>query len=182
VTISPHDLAIGAVGHTWVECPPKGGSIRIQTQVTEEGAEAWAEAPEESGESSEEQTDVKLHVKIVEAVDIAQMDALSKTDAFVTVEVAGVKEQTKEQSDTMTPKWDESFSFDVSDRSGSIVLEMFDQDVSSAEFMGRAEVPLSKFRVGQVLEGWVELPPKGGKLHWFVHVAHADDEPFVETA
>ena len=57
---------------------------------------------------------MQLHVRLVEAKDIAKMDTFSKTDAYCLLSLNGTSpKKSKVIDNSMTPKWNEEFHFNV---------------------------------------------------------------------
>jgi len=86
-----------------------------------------------------------LSMTIKKAMGLAAMDRGGTSDPYVTIKVGSQSEQkTTVQKKTLAPVWDESFSFRVESMDDALVLQVWDKDMMTDEFMG--EVKLGTMR------------------------------------
>ena len=127
-----------------------------------------------------------LHVKIVEAADIARMDGIfGKSDPYIIVQLGNSqKRKTSVKKNTQRPVWNEQFDFNVTDMNGFLMFLMRDEDVAIDDDMARLQINLNSIKFGQVIDQWYPMTPvkgvkKGGQLHLILHLADLRDPPFV---
>ena len=128
-----------------------------------------------------------LHVRVVEARDIAKMDTFGKSDPYIILQMGGQQKKTTVKQNTQSPHWNESFTFNVTDMNGMLHFLMRDQDVRCDDDMAKLEISLNSIRYGQVVDQWYPMRPvkrgkKGGDLHLVLHLADRNDAPFVTKA
>lgn len=130
---------------------------------------------------------MQVHIRVLEASNLAKMDVFTKSDPYVIVRVGGQTQKTNWINNTLNPRWNAEFHFSVGNVSiEKLSLLMRDHDdISSDDDMGKLELPLSSFPVGQVIDQWYDMIPasrrckKGGRIHLIVHVAPNGAQPFV---
>ena len=128
-----------------------------------------------------------LHLRVLEATDIAQMDA-NKSDPYCVIRLSSSDETRKTRviKNTLTPKWNEEFHFTVQNQATcSLVIKMIDQDILVDDPMSTLEINLASLQVGQVLDQWYEMRPcprvrKGGRIHLITHLAPVGVQPFQQ--
>lgn len=117
---------------------------------------------------------LKVALKVIEARDIAKMDTIGKTDAFLMLGLESdtfIRKQTKVIKNSMTPVWNEEFEFvPCGTRRDELGFVMYDKDTLSNEQMATLSVPLKDLPVGQIVDRWFKMKPvkgvkKGGELH-----------------
>jgi len=93
----------------------------------------------------------RLELTILCCEDLPDLDWWTKSDPYVTVKVGGKKEHTETIKDDLNPKFDEessTFIFDVGSgvvaRNARIQLKVWDGDSLCDDFIGQANVALSK--------------------------------------
>ena len=107
---------------------------------------------------------------IQRAMGLAAMDRGGTSDPYVTIKVGSQSEQkTTVQKKTLTPVWDESFSFRVESMDDALVLQVWDKDQLNDDFLGQAklgtmrqeiEAPLRQCQSALPFEQPIELAPK----------------------
>lgn len=125
-----------------------------------------------------------LNLRVVEAKDIDKMDTIGKTDAYCEITFSGSQmKKTEVKKNTLTPVWNETFSFPVLDMNGKLDILMKDKDVLKDDKMANLQISLNALKLGDVVDQWFPMTPikakKGGELHLILHLADKDDQPFV---
>ena len=129
---------------------------------------------------------MQLHLRVLEALDIAKMDFFSKTDPYCIIELSsgGQRKRTRTVNNTLKPRWNEEFVFNVTNiATDSLQITMYDKDVGTDEAMSRLSVQLTSLPVGRVLDQWFDMNPargvkKGGRIHLILHLAELGRTPF----
>ena len=131
---------------------------------------------------------MQLHIRIIEAKDIAKMDTIGKTDAYCQFGINGkTTHSTKVIDNSLTPKWDEEFTFPISNPvSDTFHLVMKDRDIGIDDLMATLDISLSSLPIGVVVDNWyplqqVDKVPKGGIIHLLLHFAPTNAPPFVHN-
>jgi len=125
---------------------------------------------EGSGSDSEDESGPPpnlIEVKVIEAEDVIAADRGGTSDPYAIVEFRGIKKQTKVIKKTLTPKWNETFQFEIGKPSGVLTIDLFDHDVSlfgKHDFLGQAEVNVSNLALEAVFQEWMALNPREGKM------------------
>ena len=129
-----------------------------------------------------------LHVKAVEARDLPKMDAIGKSDPFLTFQLnqTSEKQKTKYIKQTLDPVWNEDFHFPLTPNSDNILhVEVFDMDkVSDDDLISNRDFDIKSFKPGEVYDDWYDFFPgpkakTAGKVHLIFHVASFEETPFV---
>ena len=131
---------------------------------------------------------MQLHVRVIEARNLAKMDTFGKSDPYCLLQIAGTTsiQRTRVISNCQEPRWNEDFHFPVTNpASQSLIILMRDKDVSFDDDMGKIEIQLASFIIDQVFDQWFDMIPcgkvkKGGRIHLLLHVANAGKIPFVQ--
>ena len=129
---------------------------------------------------------MQLHVRVVEATNIAKMD-LVKSDPFCIVSVpeSNSTQRTRVIQNSLTPKWNEVFHFSISNPSSATLhIEMKDEDVIKDDKMATLSIQVCSLPPGQVVDQWYNMTPasgvkKGGNLHLVLHLAPQGAPAFV---
>lgn len=127
-----------------------------------------------------------LHVKVMEASDIAKMDVVGYTDAYCVLNlVNGLKvEKTKVIDNNMRPKWNELFSFQIANADTDILhIHMMDKDLKFDDDMADLDIHCNELEFGRIYDKWFSMIPvpgvkKGGNLRLRLQLAPEDTEPF----
>ncbi|KAH0787826.1 C2 domain containing protein [Histomonas meleagridis] len=129
---------------------------------------------------------MQLHLRVLEATDIAKMDLFSKSDPYVIVRISGSRQERRTNyiNNTSHPRWNAEFHFSVNPSVDYLNLLMRDKDAISDDDMATLNIPLSSFPPGQVIDQWYDMIPcrrvkKGGRIHLVVHVAPNGAQPFT---
>lgn len=128
---------------------------------------------------------MQLHVRVVEATDIARMD-LHKSDPYCLVSVSSTNDtrRTRTIENTLNPRWNEDFHFNVPNPSmAALRILMRDKDVACDDDMATLDVQLCSIAPGQVVDQWYNMLPckrvkKGGRIHLVLHLAPIGVPPF----
>ena len=129
---------------------------------------------------------MQLHVRVVEATNIAKMD-LVKSDPYCIVSVpeSNSTQRTRVIQNSLTPKWNEVFHFSISNPSSATLhIEMKDEDVIKDDKMATLSIQVCSLPPGQVVDQWYNMTPasgvkKGGNLHLVLHLAPQGAPAFV---
>jgi hypothetical protein len=130
----------------------------------------------------------EVHVRVLQAIDIAKMDA-NATDAYCILKVGACPDKkTRVIKNSMQPQWNQDFHFSVPNASQStLTIKMRDEDIICDDDMATLSIPLSSIPVGQVIDQWYDMVPvrnvkKGGRLHLIIHVGRTGEAPFVNAS
>lgn len=129
-----------------------------------------------------------LHVRVVEATDIAKMDS-NKSDPYCVLSLTQTNctQSTRAIQNTMYPRWMEEFHFPViNPATATLSILMRDRDISYDDDMANLNLPLCSMPVGQVMDQWYNMIPvgrarKGGRLHLVLHIAPIGAPPFIPS-
>ena len=129
-----------------------------------------------------------LHLRVIEAKNLAKMDVFSKSDPYVVIKMSGstIINKTHYKKNTLTPRWNEEFHIPVSNPSTDMLhLKMYDKDVTNDDSMATLDIPLSSLPLGRVLDQWYDMVPcqrvkKGGEIHLVLQVTQQGAQPFVQ--
>ena len=132
---------------------------------------------------------LNLHVKFIEAKEIASMDLGGKSDPYIKFVLIGTEQigQTTVKNNTLTPVWNEEFHLVATNPlKQTFSIGMFDKDLASDDKMSSLDIPLSSLPAGVVIDKWYDMTPlksskKGGKLHLLLHLAPIGLTPFRNT-
>lgn len=96
----------------------------------------------------------QLHVRVVEAKDLAKMDSTDKSDPYCILKVNGKEERTSTKSNTLSPTWNQEYHFDVQQpTNGVLEIKMKDKDGGfngKDDDMATLNIPFTNCPVGQV--------------------------------
>ena len=101
---------------------------------------------EEAGSGSESEDEGTgpppnlLEVKVIEAEDVIAADRGGTSDPYAVVEFRGIQKKTKVIKKSLTPKWNETFQFEIGKPAGILTIDLFDHDVSlfgKHDFLGQ---------------------------------------------
>ena len=114
-----------------------------------------------------------LTVKVVEAEGLVAADRGGFSDPYAKLSFEQQKKQTKVIKQTLEPKWNETFEFEISDPAASLLIELYDHDlIGSHDFLGSVHIPVALLVVEVLRDEWHELQPRAfrddvvsGRLH-----------------
>jgi len=127
---------------------------------------------------------MQVYVRVVEAKDIAKMDTVGSTDAFVCISLNGKNERKTKIVTSMTPKWNEEFTFQVTNPTSDYIhILMKDHDMVADDPMAKLDINISALPVGLVIDHFYPMQPvdkvdKGGLIRLQIHLAAPGMVPF----
>jgi len=100
-----------------------------------------------------------LRITLVEARDLMKMDLIGDSDPFCNLSVGCQHWQSSVVKNSLEPVWKEDWEAVVEEAMDQTLdLDMWDKDhVGADEFMGRANIPISKLTDHGKTDQWVEL-------------------------
>jgi len=101
-----------------------------------------------------------LHIKVIEARNLAAMDFGGTSDPYCRVKNNFNKQQfkTKIVDKTLNPKWGEEFKMFNPPLDGKLMILLWDHDTfTSDDFLGEVEVDLRPYSDGQPHDVWLQL-------------------------
>ncbi|KAJ7535342.1 hypothetical protein O6H91_12G029200 [Diphasiastrum complanatum] len=103
-----------------------------------------------------------LEVKLVQAKDLLNKDAIGKSDPFVLLYIRPMPSRMKKTrtiDNQLNPIWNEHFQFEVEDlETQKLTIRICDEEgFLSAQLLGYAEVPLKDMEAGLLKELWLPL-------------------------
>ncbi|KAH0787749.1 C2 domain containing protein [Histomonas meleagridis] len=121
---------------------------------------------------------MQLHVRVLEALDIAKMD-ISKSDPYCVISVTSSNDTRKTRviENSLKPVWNEDFHFNIPNPSNAALkILMRDKDLIKDDDMASLEVQLCSLPPGQVIDQWYNMIPahhvkKGGRIHLILHLS-----------
>jgi len=185
--VSVSSLPVGVVVDHWYPLQPvekvkKGGLIHILFHLCQPGSPPFVNAPAAPLPA----TPLKLHLRLIEAKEIAKMDTFGSTDAYCVLTVSGKQQQrSSTQKNKMLPKWNQDFHFDISNpQTDEIKILMRDEDIKHDDDMANWSMPIRYIPFCTLSDQWVTMEAvpkvkKGGRLHLLFHLAPPDYTPFV---
>ena len=129
-----------------------------------------------------------LHVRVIEATDIARMD-LNKSDPYCLVSCSScnLTQRTRVCQNTLRPVWNQDFHFTCPNPAqASLFIKMRDEDIAFDDDMATLQIQVCSLTPGQVIDQWYSMTParrvkKGGQIHLLLHYAPQGATPFVPT-
>jgi Ca2+-dependent lipid-binding protein len=127
-----------------------------------------------------------LHVGIVEARKLPNMDVVGKTDAYCSLYVRPDSKlsKTKVIANNLEPVWNETFQFPVTSFASDVFfLQMFDGDVVNDDEMGTLTIKVVDIPTGEIVDAWIALEgvsgcQKPGELHIRFHLLLRGSTPW----
>lgn len=103
-----------------------------------------------------------LDVTLIKAEGVMNTDILGKSDCFVVLFVRKKPERIKRSStrkNSLNPVWNEGFRIEVDDpQYQSLTVQLMDEEsASSADYIGRAVIPMSDFEPLKPRELWLDM-------------------------
>ena len=183
--ISTYDLQIrnlilGKVYDEWISFIPvkgvqKGGLIHLKYHLAPPGTYAYVDNPTETK---------TFNIKIIEAKEVKSMDLNGFSDPFCQMQIIGDRtfSKTSVKNKTLSPYWDESFSFIITNYDTDIFkLNLMSKDTISDTNIGSINLQINQYEVGKVYKKWVEVQHKGkktGLVSIVINVNKTGEEPF----
>ncbi|KAG9306059.1 hypothetical protein G9A89_020254 [Geosiphon pyriformis] len=100
----------------------------------------------------------EITVHVEEARNLKDEDVAGKSDPYVELWIEkGYKQKTSTKTNTITPKWDEKFTFNV-DNDPYLYLKVLDSDVGDDDKIGETKVDLKEVYQKRSVGGWYKLP------------------------
>ena len=119
---------------------------------------------------------MELHLRIIEAKDLAKMDTIGLSDPYVKIKIFGSTQtaKTSVKKNTLTPVWNEEFHFACHNpNKQNLRLKMYDEDVAADDEMAILQIPLASIEPSHVKDQWFEMTPvKGVKKGGFIHIVY----------
>eukprot|EP01120_Amphizonella_sp_Union-15-10_P015634 TRINITY_DN807_c0_g4_i1.p1 TRINITY_DN807_c0_g4~~TRINITY_DN807_c0_g4_i1.p1 ORF type:complete len:439 (-),score=89.98 TRINITY_DN807_c0_g4_i1:106-1422(-) len=127
-----------------------------------------------------------LIVTCVEARNLSAMDKTGTSDPYIVLRATWSKQifKTKVVKKSLTPVWDQTFTFYLEDCKGILTLKVWDKDKwSSDDYLGKCDIELDPFIHGDLVDAWYPLtdePKKTfnknkkvgpGEIHLKIHYA-----------
>ncbi len=104
---------------------------------------------------------VKLIVKVIRAENVLAKDRGGTSDPFAEVRLGKQSKKTKVVPKTLSPEWDESFTFDLPEEPTPLDVILFDHDKgllgASSEYLGSVTLDAALFSPGAKIEEWYDL-------------------------
>jgi len=93
-----------------------------------------------------------LQIEMVGADKLRKADVIGKSDPYVVISLGASVEKTKVIDSTLDPRWDEKFDMLVYDKAEECIkFKVFDKDIDSDDFLGKAEVQLSDLNEHEII-------------------------------
>lgn len=83
-----------------------------------------------------------LRVKVIAAADLEAKDLNGKSDPYCVLDLLNMRVQTQTIEKTLSPRWNKTFIFPVTDIHAVLSIRVMDQDKNKSEFLGRLAIPL----------------------------------------
>ncbi|KAF8413075.1 hypothetical protein HHK36_001051 [Tetracentron sinense] len=103
----------------------------------------------------------KLTVTVVKAIELKNMEMIGKSDPYVVLYIRPLfKVKTKVIDNNLNPEWNQTFELIVEDKeTQSLILEVFDEDVTQDKRLGVAKLPLIELEAETTKEINLRLQP-----------------------
>jgi len=101
-----------------------------------------------------------LLVTAVEARNLAAMDKGGTSDPYTVIKSTFNKQTFKSNvvKKTITPVWNQTFTFYTSEPTGHLIVRLWDRDRwSSDDFLGEVAIPLKGVKDGKPIDEWFQL-------------------------
>ncbi|OQR97845.1 hypothetical protein ACHHYP_09868 [Achlya hypogyna] len=98
----------------------------------------------------------ELHVRVVSARNLHDAQTFGKQDPYCKVTVGHRTFKTRvHDNGGRNPVWNDKFVFEVADMQLSqVVIEIWDSNFTSDDYIGTCRLPMSIFTSGQVIDQW----------------------------
>ena len=128
---------------------------------------------------------MKVHLKVIEAKDLPDVDASGTCDGFCKIQFGKQKVQTRIIDNSLTPKWRQQFSFDILDfQQDFLFIQLYDHDsVGKDDLISNLEINPQSLQPGIIIDQWYTMHPIIKKsipqIHLIIHLAQENDIPFT---
>jgi hypothetical protein len=133
----------------------------------------------------------KLYVLCLSATDVPSMDPNGLSDPYCRFWLSNAQKKmvkTRYIDKTLTPVWNETFTFDVAGcpRDTTLHINLKDKNTFTTQDISHIDFPFNTLPVGAVIDQELTLNPvknvkKGGRVKLRFHLAAAGATPFVDT-
>jgi hypothetical protein len=104
-----------------------------------------------------------LTVHVVEARDLKPMDMDGTSDPYVILSIEDQRIETNYKKSTLSPVWNESFTFDIMQGRDQLKIVVMDKDTfGNDDFEGQCTVSLNMLRDQMKKDEWFQLVDKDG--------------------
>lgn len=104
-----------------------------------------------------------LTVHVVEARDLKPMDMNGYSDPYVVLQIEDQRIETNYKKSTLSPVWNESFTFDILHGRDTLRVVVMDKDTfGNDDFEGQCIVSLNMLRDQMKKDEWFQLTDKDG--------------------
>lgn len=105
-----------------------------------------------------------LTVHVVEARDLKAMDIDGTSDPYAILQIEDQRIETSVKSGTLSPVWNESFTFDIMQGKDVLKVTIMDKDrFGGDDFEGMAVINLNTLRDQMKKDEWFNLVDQAGK-------------------
>jgi len=120
-----------------------------------------------------------LKVLVIEGTEFPKMDVIGKCDPLLKISLGEQEFETKAVHNTLRPKWNEQFEFEVFDLClDHLVVSAYDVDVLEKEYIGKFEVSLSSLQPFQTKSLWMPFQDNpSGKVSLEMHYIPLNEPP-----
>eukprot|EP01029_Cantina_marsupialis_P007661 TRINITY_DN1863_c0_g1_i1.p1 TRINITY_DN1863_c0_g1~~TRINITY_DN1863_c0_g1_i1.p1 ORF type:complete len:1949 (+),score=644.05 TRINITY_DN1863_c0_g1_i1:310-5847(+) len=87
----------------------------------------------------------QLILTIISCADLPRGSILDRTDALCLINVGKAKFRTVTMDNNWNPVWNETFKFNVTNGERIVGLRVMDEDIGRDDFLGRLDLPVSRF-------------------------------------
>ena len=108
-----------------------------------------------------------LTVRVIEARNLKPMNDDNSSDPYTVLSIEGQKEETKFLDNTINPKWDENFKFDVKTGRDPLEILVLDRNMHVADdFQGKVTFNLMDFKDQMKTDKWYPLQSTNPNEIW----------------
>jgi len=162
-------FAIGETIDIHQQLPPSKKSdvipvINLQVFVAPKGATPW---------QNNKVSPPILSIDVIEAKDVPKMDAIGKTDSYITMKCnnSTKKYKTSVVKNSLEPTWNQHFDIRITSvENDSLILTLKDEDVAKNDVISSFSIKFSELECNKLIDKWVDFEsPKDkspcGKVH-----------------
>ena len=99
----------------------------------------------------------KLYITVIEAKDLISESLIGECNPFVSLSFQDDIQETKIKNNTSNPTWYEAFKFKISEPSGTLKLEVFDNTFIGKKIIGYLSIDLSDLMDQNKRMQWYDL-------------------------